>query len=42
MFVYKYGFRFFDLGMASAAALVMLAISLLMTLIYARNVMKGR
>ena len=41
MFVYKYGFRFFDLGMASAAALVMLAISLLMTLIYARNVMKG-
>lgn len=42
MFVYKYGFRFFDLGMASAAALVMLAISLLMTLIYARNVMRGK
>ncbi|MPW29078.1 ABC transporter permease subunit [Agarivorans sp. B2Z047] len=41
MFVYKYGFRFFNLGMASAAALVMLAISLLMTLFYARRVMKG-
>lgn len=41
MFVYKYGFRFFNLGMASAAALVMLAISLLMTLVYARNALKG-
>lgn len=41
MFVYKYGFRFFDLGMASSSALVMLAISLAMTLFYARKVMKG-
>ncbi|MCE2593337.1 sugar ABC transporter permease [Motilimonas cestriensis] len=41
MFVYKYGFRFFDLGMASASSLVMLAISLAMTLIYAKRVMKG-
>lgn len=41
MFVYKYGFRFFDLGMASACALVMLAISLVMTMFYARKVMKG-
>ncbi len=41
MFVYKYGFRFFDLGMASASALVMLVISLLMTLFYARNAMQG-
>ncbi len=41
MFVYKYGFRFFNLGMASAAALVMLTISLMMTLFYARNVLKG-
>lgn len=41
MFVYKYGFRFFDLGMASASALVMLVISLLMTLFYARKAMQG-
>lgn len=41
MFVYKYGFQFFDLGMASASALVMLFISLAMTLFYARNAIKG-
>ncbi|WP_413113968.1 carbohydrate ABC transporter permease [Thaumasiovibrio sp. DFM-14] len=37
MFVYKYGFRFFDLGMASAAALVMLTISIVMTVFYAKK-----
>lgn len=41
MFVYKYGFRFFDLGMASAAALFMLIISMLLTFIYARKVITG-
>ncbi|MGL5430110.1 MAG: carbohydrate ABC transporter permease [Vibrio sp.] len=41
MFVYKYGFRFFNLGMASAAALIMLSISLLMTLFYARKALHG-
>lgn len=41
MFVYKYGFRFFNLGMASAAAFVMLSISLIMTLVYAKKVLGG-
>jgi len=41
MLVYKYGFQFFDQGLASAAALLMLLISIAMTLIYARYLAKG-
>ena len=40
MFVYKYGFTFQDWGRASAAAVIMLVISLLMTVIYAVKVVK--
>lgn len=41
MLVYKYGFQFFDQGLASAAALLMLLISITMTLVYARYLAKG-
>lgn len=35
MYVYRLGFKFFDVGAASAAAIIMVAISGLLTLIYA-------
>ncbi len=42
MLVYKYGFQFFDQGLASAAALLMLLISITMTLIYAHYLARGK
>ncbi len=42
MFVYKHGFKFFEIGPASAASLVMLIIALSLSLLYAANILKGQ
>lgn len=42
MYVYKNGFKFFDIGIASAASLVMLFIACALSLIYAANILKGQ
>ena len=41
MFVYRQGFRFFDIGLASAAAVVMIAVAGLLAVVYAASLLKG-
>lgn len=41
MFVYRQGFRFFDIGLASAAAVVMIAVAGLLAAVYAASLLKG-
>ena len=42
MYVYKLGFRFFDVGLASTAAVVMVIVAGLLASVYAFNIVKGR
>ncbi len=42
MYVYKLGFRFFDVGLASTAAVVMIIVAGLLASVYAFNIVKGR
>ena len=42
MYVYKLGFRFFDVGLASTAAVVMIFVAGLLASVYAFNIVKGR
>ena len=42
MYVYRLGFQFFDVGLASAAALIMIVVAGLLAVIYALNIIKGR
>ena len=41
MYVYRLGFQYFDIGMASAAAIVMVAIAGLLAVVYALKIVKG-
>jgi len=41
MYVYKLGFKFFDVGLASAAAVIMIIVAGLLAAIYAINIMKN-
>jgi multiple sugar transport system permease protein len=41
MYVYRLGFRFFDIGLASAAAVVMIVIAGAMAAVYAARIIKG-
>jgi len=42
MYVYKLGFKFFDVGLASTAAVVMIVVAGLLAAVYAINIVKGR
>ena len=42
MFVYRHGFKFFEVGRASAASVVMLAIACALSLVYAARILKGQ
>jgi len=42
MYVYKLGFKFFDVGLASTAAVVMIIVAGLLAAVYAINIVKGR
>ncbi len=42
MFVYRHGFKFFEVGTASAASIVMLAIACALSLLYATRILKGQ
>jgi len=42
MYVYKLGFKFFDVGLASTAAVVMIIVAGLLAAVYAVNIVKGR
>jgi multiple sugar transport system permease protein len=42
MYVYKLGFKFFDVGLASTAAVVMIVVAGLLAAIYAVNIIKGQ
>jgi len=41
MYVYRLGFRFFDVGLASAAAIIMVVIAGFLAMIYASRLLKG-
>ena len=41
MYVYRLGFKFFDVGMASAAAVIMIIVAGALALLYAARVIKG-
>jgi multiple sugar transport system permease protein len=41
MYVYKLGFRFFDIGLASTAAVVMIVVAGLLAAVYALTIIKG-
>ena len=41
MYVYRLGFRFFDIGLASAAAVVMIVIAGALAAVYAARIIKG-
>ncbi|AZV80845.1 sugar ABC transporter permease (plasmid) [Parasedimentitalea marina] len=41
MYVYRLGFRFFDVGLASAAAIIMVVIAGFLAMIYASRLMKS-
>lgn len=41
LYIYRQGFRFFDIGLASAAAVVMIAIAGLLALLYAASMLRG-
>ncbi len=42
MYVYKLGFKFFDVGLASTAAVVMIVVAGVLAAVYAVNIIKGR
>ena len=42
MYVYRLGFRFFDMGLASAAAVVMIVVAGLLAMVYAWSIIRGR
>jgi len=42
MYVYKLGFKFFDVGLASTAAVVMIVVAGFLAAIYAVYIIKGR
>ena len=42
MYVYRLGFRFFDVGLASAAAVIMVIVAGLLAAIYAARIIGGR
>jgi len=41
LYVFRQGFRFFDIGMASAAAVVMIAVAGLLAVVYAVSMLRG-
>jgi multiple sugar transport system permease protein len=41
-YIYREGFRYFNVGTASAASIIMLAVALLLTLVYAGQVLRGQ
>lgn len=41
LYIYRQGFRFFDIGMASAASVVMIVVAGLLAALYAASIMKG-
>jgi len=41
MYIYRLGFRFFDVGLASAAAIIMVVIAVFLAMIYASRLLKG-
>jgi multiple sugar transport system permease protein len=41
MYVYRLGFRYFDIGLASAAAVVMVVIAGLLAWLYVARVLRG-
>lgn len=42
MYVYRLGFKFFDVGLASTAAVVMIVVAGILAAVYAVNIIKGR
>ena len=42
MYVYRQGFKFFDVGIASAAAVVMVIVAGLLAAVYAARIIGGR
>jgi multiple sugar transport system permease protein len=42
MYVYRQGFKFFDVGIASAAAVVMVIVAGLLAALYAARIIGGR
>ena len=41
MYVYRLGFRFFDVGLASAASIIMVLVAGVLAALYAARLMKG-
>jgi multiple sugar transport system permease protein len=41
-YIYREGFRFFNVGLASAASIIMLGVAILLTLVYAGQVLRGQ
>jgi multiple sugar transport system permease protein len=41
LYIYRQGFRFFDIGMASAAAIVMIVVAGALALVYAASMLRG-
>ncbi len=41
-YIYREGFRYFNVGVASAASIIMLSVALLLTLVYAGQVLRGQ
>jgi multiple sugar transport system permease protein len=41
-YIYREGFRYFNVGLASAASIIMLGVALLLTLVYAAQVLRGQ
>ncbi|MCG8507979.1 MAG: sugar ABC transporter permease, partial [Rhodospirillales bacterium] len=42
MYVYRLGFQFFDVGLASATAVVMVIVAGLLAAVYAMKIIKGQ